>query len=171
MKALFLMYLISFGMFSGCSIIPYEDEYACKLKDSLGKCQSMENSYEEAVTGVETSSAMVPASERDIKDQPQDNNANTTDLIGDQQSLTSYQRYIDQYYARLKSLIVQPKTPVISQATQMRMLVLPYVNKDQTVMYMARHIYWVHKQPEFIMGNYLKKPAEILDTPIFNVNK
>jgi hypothetical protein len=48
------------------------------------------------------------------------------------------------------------------------MLVLPYSSQDQSVMYMARHIYWVHQRPQFILGDYMKKPAEILDTPMFN---
>jgi conjugal transfer pilus assembly protein TraV len=154
-------------LLTGCSIIPYEDEFACNMPDSLGKCQNMSDSYDEAITGIETAQPMVPVSK--MGDEPKavntsDHSISPAHVI--QTGPTSYERYIDDYYSTLQRLIVQPKNPIIRQPTQVRMLVFPYSSQDQSVMYMSRHVYWVHRQPHFILGDYMKKPSEILDSPM-----
>jgi conjugal transfer pilus assembly protein TraV len=167
-KSLGLVLVVTLGM-SGCAIVPYEDEYACNMPGSLGKCQNMTDSYQEAVTGVEVANPMLPASQRDDEEQvastPKDGLAHpqSPKVIS-----SAYDRYIEHYYAQLGRLIVEPKNPIIRQPTQIRMLVLPYTSQSQAVMYMSRHVYWVHQQPHFIQGDYLKKPSEILDSPMMH---
>ena len=51
-------------MVSGCSLVPYENEFSCQLEDNYGKCINVESAYEEAVTGVEQYPHMQKASER-----------------------------------------------------------------------------------------------------------
>lgn len=167
-KLLGFVLCVTLGI-SGCSIVPYEDEYACNMPGSLGKCQNMTDSYQEAVTGVEVGKPMVPASQRD--DEEQVTSSPKNGIAGTQSpkaTSSSYDRYIDNYYAQLGRLIVEPKNPIIRQPTQIRMLILPYTSQDQAVMYMYRHVYWVHQQPHFIQGDYLKKPSEILDSPMMH---
>ena len=150
---------------SGCtSIIPYENTFACKLPDSLGKCQEMGDSYKEAVTGVSVQAPMKPASEQ--SDSPGIEHKANEPHLGASSSDTEYTGYINEYYGNLRTLISQPKPPVITQPTQVRMLVLPYANKNNSVMYMHRHVYWVHKSGEFVLGNYLKAPQAPLEAPM-----
>ncbi|OES24847.1 hypothetical protein BFV94_4596 [Alteromonas macleodii] len=130
----------------------------------------MEDAYLEATTGVETGQPLIPVSKRDEYEEQQLAAANG-DQTDDAQSVTpvpqnSYDRYIENYYDQLQRLVVAPKNPVMREPTQVRMLVLPYASHDQSVMYMARHIYWVHQKPQFILGDYMTKPAEILDNPM-----
>lgn len=169
MKNVYLVTIAILVLISGCSIVPYEDEYACNLPNQLGKCQNMETSYQEAVTGVAINESMKPASEQsneDGHDQKQKGHATTVTKTGVNSTEHAYDRYIEDYYSQLQRLIVEPKNPIIRQPTQMRLLILPYASRDGSVMYMARHIYWVHQQPQFIMGDYLKKPTEILESPM-----
>ena len=162
-----LLPIVVLATLSGCSIVPYENEYACNMPDQLGKCQDMETSYKEAVTGVAENPPMKPASE-----QEEDEEENMQQLAPQSAPVAvanagnAYDEYIDDYYSQLQRLIVEPKNPIIRQPTQMRLLILPYTSRDSSVMYMARHIYWVHKQPQFIMGDYMRKPAEILENPM-----
>jgi len=154
---------------TGCSIVPYEDEFACNMPDALGKCQNMSDSYDEAITAIETAKPMVPVSKIDDETHTLTSpDHSLRSLPATQMGPTSYERYIDGYYAKLHRLIVAPKNPVIRQPTQVRMLVLPYSSQDQSVMYMSRHVYWVHRQAHFILGDYMKKPSEILDSPMMS---
>lgn len=163
MASLLILILVS-----GCSIVPYEDEFACDMPSALGKCQNMEDAYKEATTGISTAPVMVPASQQEEGTGEVPHQQADEHLVEDTQvaAPSAYERYIEDYYSQLQRLIVSPKHPVIRQPTQVRMLVLPYASNDQSVMYMARHIYWVHKQPQYILGDYMRKPAEILDNPM-----
>lgn len=165
MKKLLIIAFATSSLLSGCSVIPYEDEYACKKPDALGKCQNMGDSYQEAITGIETAPTLKPASKQDDDDNQHQISAQHIQQVNSMTN-NSYDRYIDSYYEQLQRLVVDPKNPIIRQPTQVRMLVLPYTSKDQGVMYMSRHIYWVHQRPQFIMGDYMKKPSEILDSPM-----
>lgn len=159
--------LIVAATLTGCSIVPYEDEYACNMPDQLGKCQDMETSYKEALTGVEVNPPMKPASKQgEEEEQNMQQLAPQSPQVSVANTGSAYDQYIDNYYSQLQRLIIEPNNPIIRQPTQMRLLILPYTSRDSSVMYMARHIYWVHKQPQFIMGDYMRKPAEILENPM-----
>ena len=48
----FLLVVIGLIGLSGCSsLIPYEEEFACKRPDNMGKCINTEQAYEEARSG------------------------------------------------------------------------------------------------------------------------
>ena len=59
-------------MVSGCSLVPYENEFSCQLEDNYGKCINVESAYEEAVTGVEQYPHMQKASERNRQARDED---------------------------------------------------------------------------------------------------
>jgi len=134
----------------------------------------METSYQEAVSGVAVNKPMKPASLQDTENTEEldtQNHKHTPVQNTSPMAVPAYDRYIEDYYTQLQRLIVAPKNPVMRQPTQMRTLILPYGSRDGSVMYMARHVYWVHQQPQFIMGDYLKKPAEILESPMLHDNR
>ncbi|KAB0981071.1 type IV conjugative transfer system protein TraV, partial [Cronobacter sakazakii] len=43
---------------TGCSLLPYHNDFACKLEDGYGKCISSDAAYEEATTGVDMGHAI-----------------------------------------------------------------------------------------------------------------
>ena len=47
---------------SGCSMLPYENDYSCRFKDNYGKCISVDKAYKEAVTGESQGKPMQPKS-------------------------------------------------------------------------------------------------------------
>nr|WP_247752897.1 hypothetical protein [Citrobacter freundii] len=50
--------LISAFVLTGCSILPYHNDFACKLEDGYGKCISSDDAYTEATTGADMGHAI-----------------------------------------------------------------------------------------------------------------
>mgnify|MGYP000648663231 CR=1 FL=1 len=146
-------------LLTGCSIVPYEEEFACKRKNNLGKCISALEAYEEAVTGVEKAPYMVPASEQDDEDNKEDETKRKVNhLMVNNNKPSEYTSYLNGYYSELKELVDDPKTPMVRQARKVRTLVLPY-NPSEKVIYMDRYIYSILDEPLFVMGKYLIKES------------
>lgn len=166
---------------SGCSIFPYEEEFACKMKDNLGKCQSMQASYDEAITGVETAPPMKKASEqedendspamrrtwRDAKGNyrpPSTYTAGSTtpdqprSQLPTETNATGYVGYRAAVYDELRQYVQQPTTPMIAPARAVRTMILPYTStSDHNRLYMPRYVMSLVNQPRFVIGEYLYK--------------
>ena len=167
---------------TGCSsIVPYEENFACRKKDNLGKCIGMQDAYEEAITGEEQHPYIKPASE-----------ANSEDMItyaaqkksSIQTKSSAYLSYIDAYYNELSSIVNKPVSPMIKQAKTIRTLILPYVGTSYSgssysgksytgtkkTLWMERYAYTIVEEPNFILGQYLLKKKPPLET-LMTINK
>ena len=182
---------IALLMLGGCSLMPYENEFACRMKNNMGKCISVADAYEEAVTGESKGPYLVPASEQDEeaqapvetkpllahqknKDQFQSAVAPTpvvkpeTDKMPPPEPvIPAYPGYRDAVYTKLKGLIDQPQAPMVAAPRTVRTMILPYTSTlDRNRLWMPRYVYNIVKEPYFIMGEYLtnEREADIINT-------
>lgn len=140
----------------GCSwLFPYEDEFACKRPDNLGKCVSPMEAYDEITTGVSKAEYMKPASEKTKSD-----NSKSKKQLKNQPShvKNGYDRYLDSNYSEVADLLEQPITPLVKPVVTAEMLVLPYSDSAK-VLKGERYINIIVEDPSFILGDYLKKKA------------
>lgn len=146
---------------NGCSLVPYEEDFACRKKDGFGKCISMHEAYDEAVTGIERHPAMVPASEQEDDGGIESKKTATPPAsIGG-----NYDRYIESYYKEIGAIVDRPITPMVKQARTIRTLVLPYSGASQdNTLWMERYAYSIVDEPDFVMGQYLTKKPDLLES-------
>lgn len=147
-------------MLSGCSLLPYESEFSCRLKDNYGKCISVDDAYTEAVTGQSKGKPMIPPSERGFW-QGDDDEAKEADeknhslSVNPQASSGDYTGYRSEVYRAMQGLLKQPETPMIKPAKTVRTLILSYgANNDKKRLYMPRYIYSIVEEPQFVFGQY-----------------
>lgn len=184
---------LALAVLGGCSLVPYENEFSCSLEDNFGKCISVAEAYEEAVTGVEKYPHMVRASEKNrqaravrehdisgpqrAKEQPMGRSARTTERstapdagIAMSSPASAYSGYRDQVYDQLGTMVQAPRTPMIKPPRAVRTMILPYSSElKQNRLYMPRYIYSIVDEPKFVMGQYLIKTPELTDSLIDQV--
>ncbi len=150
---------------TGCtSLIPYEDEFACKRPDNMGKCISTEAAYKELTTGEEIAPYAKPASEQDDDDNingQQEMSGTDTPV---KQSNSGYNQYIDANYKETAKLLKNGITPVLSSGDTIKIVLVPN-RVTERMLLSERTMYVIIEEPEFIMGDYLIKkhlPASTL---------
>ncbi|MGL3998896.1 TraV family lipoprotein [Pantoea eucalypti] len=154
-KYLALVTLMSASLLSGCSILPYHNDFACKLEDGYGKCISSEAAYDEAVTGADYGHEITKDG---VKDDPKGSAANSAASESGQQEKTvsrSYETYRDRVYKQTAKLIEDPQTPVVKKPTVVRTLIMSYSpGLDSTIAYMPRYVYSMLEGPKFVLSQY-----------------
>lgn len=160
----FILVLFVFLFASACSVVPYENDFACRLKDNYGKCISMDDAYKEAKTGIEEHPLMKPASEQDDEDEEviKKNESNIVDISKKQDM--NYDNYINGYYKELNKLVDKPITPMVKQAKTIRTLIIPYSNDSGSTMWGERYAHSIIKEPSFIYGQYMLKKSERIES-------
>ena len=116
--------LLAASLLSGCSLLPYHNDYACKLEDGYGKCISSDAAYDEAVTGADYGHEIT---ENGVKDDPKASaakSAATKTVLTDTDR--AYETYRDRVYKKTARLIEEPQTPVVRKPTVVRTLILSY---------------------------------------------
>lgn len=155
MACLFLLTL------SGCSsLIPYEEEFACKRPNNMGKCIDTEQAYEEARTGRSTTPYAVPAS---MQDDDNDGNAEVRPTLNLHIASPNhgYNQYLDANYRETAKLLKSGITPVLSNGDTIKIVLVPNRVTDKMLL-SERIMYVIIEEPEFIMGDYLiEKKAPI----------
>lgn len=136
-------------MVSGCSILPYETEFACEKNLNLGKCISVEEAYSEAVTGVETAPRINSEDNEDTEKKE------VKAVLSEPPKKAAYESYQDVMFNELSGLIKQHDTPLVRPAKQYRTLILSY-SVDE-MLFMPRYVYGIEKKTEFVLGQYLLK--------------
>lgn len=184
---------LALSVLSGCSLVPYENEFSCNLQDNFGKCISVEDAYEEAVTGVEKYPQMTRASEQPrqaqaeprqtgsgaqrVKEQPFPASPSQVErlptpaaVIAAPAPASAYSGYRDQVYDQLGTMIEAPTTPMIKPPRSVRTMILPYSSElKRNRLYMPRYVYSIVEEPRFVMGQYLYKKPELTDSLIDHV--
>ncbi len=141
--------LVNMLVLSGCSwLVPYDEEFSCKLKDNYGKCVSVEQAYEEAVSG---------------EDIYPDMGKGKDESAGKKAVKSPYTQYRSALYQELKELVDDPETPMLRPAKTIRTLIIPYSAKNQKkTLYGTRYVYSIIDDPVFVLGEYLyKKPSVV----------
>lgn len=147
----------------GCSILPYENQYSCRLKDNYGKCISSSKAYEESVTGVSQGPAMQPHSEqKKSKNVDKKGDGEPIEPSDPQTADSAYDEYKERTYRELAGLVDQGHTPMLKPATTIRTLILPYSPRNQgESIFMPRYVYSVYDQPKWVLGEYLYRDPSI----------
>lgn len=145
---------------SACSVLPYEEEFACSRNRTYGKCISVEGAYDEAVTGIEQGSVITKDGAQPIKPSKK-----STKVIADPDQpipeSETYSNYRAEHYDQLRALVSAPKTPIVKKPVEARTLILSYSPSSQkNRLYMPRYIYSIHQPAEFVLGQYLLESQE-----------
>ena len=143
----------------GCSMLPYENDYSCHLKDNYGKCISVESAYKEAVTGESQGEAMKPRSKQGFRNRQKNNeNIQISKNLGN-----AYDNYRDRTYQQLGEIIKKPNTPLLQPPKVIRTLVVSYSpSTKQDTLYMPRYVYTVIQDPKWVLGQYLHGKPELI---------
>lgn len=140
---------------SACSILPYENDYSCRLEDNYGKCMSIKESYEGGKAN-NPDLQLVPGKRVDLNKTRRKKNG---DISAHATQPSSEQMYIDELYREMSLLIREPETPIIKAPKEMRTLILSYAGpKNKKTLYMPRYVYSIVEDAEFVIKQYFKTP-------------
>jgi len=140
-----------------CStMFPYEDEFACKRKNNMGKCVSSMQAYDEIVNGDSGRYPYAkPASEQDDEVEVK------TDMSAPD---SGYLQYLQANYEQQKRLLDSPITPMIMTPTVLEILVMSYKSSNNRQLNGSRYIHVIVEDAKFIMGDYLEPKLMPIDT-------
>ncbi len=145
-----LLGVVGVASLGGCSVMPYENEFACRAEDNYGKCIDVAGAYDEAVTGVARGKQLT-AGERQ-------RTSERGPLPAEAGTNTAYADYRSAVYSELGELVRAPVTPMVRPPQAMRTLVVSYSKSNQkTRLYMPRYVYTIVEGPSWVMGQYLDR--------------
>ncbi|BCK65878.1 hypothetical protein KAM448_36870 [Aeromonas caviae] len=151
-------------LLGGCSVLPYDNDFACKLKDNYGKCIDSFDAYEEAVTGTDKGRAI--GDEGVVEGKAGEASANSTgaSVAVVSSNASEYENYRARVYKQLSAMIDEPETPMVKPAKTVRTLILSYSpSTDRRVAYMPRYVYSMLEDSSFVMTDYqLRRPDDQL---------
>jgi len=169
------------SVLSACSIMPYNEKFACEDNADYGKCTNVNGAYRESITGEDAgpsikkdnTSAVKSHAKSMIDDDEFWHDEPGSDEIQkqktrikqsadrEQKTLSPRFSYQQEVYKKLKNIITETPAPMVKQATQVRTLILSYsVNReDIKELYMPRYVFYLLDESEWILGNYLNKKS------------
>ena len=145
---------------SGCSMLPYENDFSCRMKDNYGKCISVAGAYQEAVTGESVASPMQPASKQNSIF-----NKKRRQVIGASKNAVfanaTHGSSEDTAYKKISGLIDSPQTPMLQPAKTIRTLVVSYSpSSKKDTLYMPRYVYTAIQDPKWVVAQHINdKPG------------
>lgn len=158
MNRLCIFVLLVTGL-TACSFYPYQNKVACRLSDTSGKCISVQDAYDEAVTGIETYPHLKKGKQTKKKKAISSNvKSHPTSSESNQEPSARAENYITAKYNELAKLIKAPITPMLSPPKTVRTLIISYSkHNDRTILYMPRYVYSIVEDATFVMGDYLNQ--------------
>lgn len=156
-KSVFIaMTALSLG---ACSVLPYDNDFACKLKNNYGKCIDSFDAYEEAITGVDKGRAM---GDDGVAEGKQTEATATNAAASTTGHNSEYENYRSRVYKQLSAMIDQPETPMVKPPKTIRTLILSYSpTSDRRIAYMPRYVYSIVEDTGFVLTDYkLKQPDD-----------
>jgi conjugal transfer pilus assembly protein TraV len=146
-----LLFILFLG---GCSVLPYEDEYACRISDNYGKCMSIKQSYNGA-----SAPDLAPGENHRLTTKQAKAGKKDSTI-----SMSSRDAYLDRYYEEVAGLIHAPETPVVKPSKTIRTLILSYSGSAQKrTLYMPRFVYSIVEESEFVLTQFYKTPEQDAD--------
>ncbi|WP_233981864.1 TraV family lipoprotein [Pectobacterium versatile] len=160
MKKLSYIAFFAVMFLTGCSILPYHDDFGCKLENGYGQCISSDKAYEESISGVDYGNHIT---EDGVKDDPKASAAKAATQSATNAGTPSYGTYRDRVYGQLTKLIDTPKTPIVKPAKVVRTLILAYSpSLDGTTSYMPRYVFSILEGSQFVLSGYELKQEPML---------
>ncbi len=139
-KKVLLLFIASF-LLAGCSVFnPYHSQFMCP-NPYPGKCVPLKQAYEESKKDVE------PGNESGKKDKKSDVSENK---IKENSGEECVYRYRTELYREMASILKQPSTPFVVPPKVMRVLILPYTTKSNTLE-MSRYVYFFATPPRWVL--------------------
>lgn len=114
---------------SCASFLGFKSKTPCDENTDRGKCQSIEQSYIEAIGAKGGLEANGPS--------------------------PAEEEYRRNEYNRLASLIKAPVAPIVAPPSLVRVLVFPYGTNDDETLYMPQYVFFLEKRHRFMIGDYL----------------
>ncbi len=160
-------------LFSGCSIFPYEENFACEAFNDYGRCLDVNGAYEVAVSGekqglkIEKNGAVNDGAEE------AKNKAKQQEKTGiEVKAQPPYLDYRASVYQKMKRMVANPETPMVKQPDVIRTLVLNYKNNKGpgNPLYMHRFIYFFGSDPEWVLSPEAKK-TDLFLPPLVNISE
>lgn len=146
---------VAAALCAGC--FPYENDFACRLKDNFGHCVDVQGAYNAAVTGIPSGKPLKKGETIDDVGKHSEGSAKATPAAAD-----SYGDYKQKMYREMGDLVESPTTPMLVPAKQIRTLFLPYsAHNEKKRLFMQRYVYTVVEDPKWVMGEYLYKKPEL----------
>lgn len=153
MKIKSLLLLLVLSVLAGCSVLPYEEDFACSRNSTYGKCTNVEGAYNEAITGV--SSGATIGKDGVMKEKKKSNKKIKTADDSMISEGAAYSNYRSEMYTQLSKLVAAPETPIVKKAVETRTLIMSYSpNARKDRLYMPRFVYSIHQPAEFVIGQY-----------------
>lgn len=150
---------------TSCGLYPYQNKVACRLQDASGKCLSVSDAYDEAVTGEEKYAYLEKrkhVTEKQLLDPKQSDASNRKQASNggalSKRPVDSAVHYNTQRLDLISRLIDEPTTPMLTPPKTVRTLVISTTHGgDSNKLYMPRYIYSIVEPSRFVLDNYLDK--------------
>lgn len=153
MKIKALILFLVLAALGGCSVLPYEEDFACSRDATYGKCTNVEGAYNEAITGVSAGDTI--GKKGVIKDKKKSNKKSKSTESDVVTEGAAYSNYRSEMYTQLSKLVAAPETPIVKKAVETRTLIMSYSpNARKDRLYMPRFVYSIHQPAEFVIGQY-----------------
>jgi len=136
----------------GCSIFPYEEDFACDAAKSYGRCVDVNGAYAMATTGEEHGYEITQDGEKPPEKNIKDEANNSPDKKINTKT-DPYVNYRQSVYKKLQRMVDQPKTPMVKQPEVIRTLIANYqTRKAGSPLYMPRYVYFFGSEPEWVIN-------------------
>lgn len=151
-----LIMIFGFLALSGCSILPYENEFSCRT-DNYGRCVTSTEAYNASLNGRDANGPPVN------KDEFPTNSTAVAQLENFSQREQALRDYQSRRYKELSGLIEAPHTPMLTPPKTIRALILPYSpSSSEGALMMPRFVFVMVEQPTWVLDD-----ARSFTAPLF----
>ncbi len=140
-----LFSLISCATIGDKLLNPYASDFQCPLADK-GECIKLKDAYEKSIKDT--------ASYKEINVFQEGGKSETSSDKTNQKNISEI-RYQQEVFKKIASLLAEPETPVAVFPKTVRVLFLPYVESENSLM-LPRYAYFFLDEPRWVLENYLK---------------
>lgn len=154
-------------MLNGCSIFPYEENFACDAEKNFGRCVDVNGAYVTATTGNPegyemTEDGGAPAEAGRVKDAGN----HETQVSQPRQTYTDYRQSV---YAKLQNMVESPQTPMVKPPEVVRTLIMNYkTTASGRPLFMPRFVYFFATDPDWVIG---EKEPRVEENRLLNLDR
>jgi len=132
---------------AGCSaaVNPYSSEFSCPQAEK-GKCVSIPQAYVESFNKTDNTTKILESYFPSLEE----------DRTKVERGLTKTEaEYVDALFNKVTKVLKDPQTPILTVPKVVRILILPYRDKDGKTLYFSRYVFTVTKEPQWVFENLL----------------
>jgi len=141
---------LGFGLallLAGCSaaVNPYQSEFSCPQAEK-GKCVSIPQAYVESFNKTDNTTKILENYFPSLDEE----------RAKAEKGLTKTEtEYVDALFNKMTKVLKDPQTPILTVPKVVRILILPYRDKDGKTLYFSRYVFTVTKEPQWVFENLL----------------